>query len=117
MTPQRVEKLNQVGFCWDTHEATWLERLKELQKYKEECGNLLVPANYPANPRLGTWCHHQRRQYRKFMDGEDCYITAERIKVLENLGFVWSPRDRASSDESFSEEESSAADEMEEEVE
>jgi len=92
MTHERVKELDLVGFCWDTHEATWLERFKELTKFKGKYGNCAVPTNYAENPRLGTWVHHQRRQYKKFKEGKPCHITEERIRALEGLGFVWYPR-------------------------
>jgi hypothetical protein len=92
MTNKRANKLDKVGFCWDTHEATWLERLRELTDYKEEYGSCAVPTNYTENPKLGTWVHHQRRQRRRFKDSKHCHITLERIKALDQLGFVWYPR-------------------------
>ena len=55
MTRQRAEELDKIGFCWDTHEATWLERLKELSNYREKYGHCNVPTSFSANPRLGTW--------------------------------------------------------------
>lgn len=94
MTEARCVELDSVGFCWDTHEATWLERLNELRAFKAANGNCIVPTNYPENPKLGTWIHHQRRQYKKYTEGKPCHITAERIKALDSLGFVWHPRDK-----------------------
>lgn len=55
MTEERADDLTRVGFCWDTHEATWLERLQELTLFKEEHGHCNVPTSYTPNPRLGTW--------------------------------------------------------------
>ncbi|CAB9517672.1 helicase [Seminavis robusta] len=94
MTELRCRELDSVGFCWDTHEATWLERLNELLAFKNENGHCIVPTNYPQNPKLGTWIHHQRRQYKKYKEGKPCHITEERIKALDSLGFVWHPRDK-----------------------
>lgn len=94
MTQDRVKILNSVGFCWDTHEATWLERLRELKEYKNTHGNCAVPTNYTANPKLGTWVHHQRRQYKRYKDGASSSITKERVEILSQLGFAWHPRDR-----------------------
>ena len=67
----------------------------ELKKYKEKYGDTLVPSIYEDNPKLGTWVHHQRRQYKKFREGKPCHITEERIQALESLGFVWYPREKA----------------------
>ena len=92
MTDERAAALNAVGFCWDTHEAVWGERFRDLCEYKAKFGNCIVPTNFSANPKLGTWVHHQRRQYKKFKEGRSCHITAERIRTLETIGFVWYPR-------------------------
>jgi hypothetical protein len=95
MTDERARALDDVGFCWDTHEAVWGERLRELCHYKATYGDCIVPTNYSANPKLGTWVHHQRRQYKKYKEGKPCHITAERIRALESIGFVWYPRERS----------------------
>jgi len=94
MTEARVRELTALGFCWDTHETTFSERLRELSEYKQRFGHCLVPTNYSENPKLGTWCHHQRRQYRKWKEGKSCHITEDRIKALERIGFVFCPRER-----------------------
>jgi hypothetical protein len=93
MTLERKAELDEIEFCWDTHEATWLERLRELQEYRSKEGHVIVPTTYPQNLKLGTWVHHQRRQYKKFIEKQPCHITQERIQALESLGFVWYPRD------------------------
>ena len=92
MTPERIQNLDAVGFCWDTHEATWRERLQELAAFKQETGHCSVPTNLAANPKLATWVHHQRRQWKKFKEGKAAHITAERIAQLDALGFDWTPR-------------------------
>lgn len=107
MTEERAQDLDKVGFCWDTHEATWLERFKELQQFKEKHGTCIVPTTYNAVPKLGTWVHHQRRQYKKFKEGQACHITEERIRALDSIGFVWYPRDKASGDSSVSSDDAS----------
>ena len=94
MTEERARALDAIGFCWDTHEAVWGERLRELAEYKAQFGDCKVPTNFSANPKLGTWVHHQRRQYKKLMEGQRCHITVERVRALESIGFVWFPRER-----------------------
>jgi hypothetical protein len=92
MTLERVKELDNVGFCWDTHEASWLERFRELVAFKKRHGHCLVPTNYSENPKLGTWIHHQRRQYKKRKEGKTCHITDDRISALNRIGFVWATR-------------------------
>jgi hypothetical protein len=115
MTEERALALDSIGFCWDTHEAIWGERLRELCEYKAVHGDCLVPTSYPRNTKLGTWVHHQRRQYKKFKEGKPCHITIERIRALESIGFAWNPRiyskqsSQSSSDDIDSDSESSSA--------
>lgn len=92
MSEERVKKLDSIGFCWDTHEATWLDRLSELVAYKEKYGSCNVPVNFEENRRLSTWVHHQRRQYKKLREGKRSHITKERIRALDKIGFYWTIR-------------------------
>ena len=104
MTAARQAQLDSLGFCWDSQEASWTERYRELAEFRHMYGNCLVPTGYAQDQKLRTWIHHQRRQYKKFMAGKTCHITRERIEKLNALGFVWSPRDykQSSSDDSIS---------------
>lgn len=92
MTQDRIKILEERGFVWDSHEAAWQERLKELLDYKETNENCLVPSNYPANPQLATWVKCQRRQYKLYWEGRPSNMTVERIMVLEKTGFEWELR-------------------------
>jgi hypothetical protein len=97
MTEERALALDSIGFCWDTHEQIWGERLRELCSYRAVHGDCMVPTSYAKNAKQGTsklatWVHHQRRQYKKFTEGKPCHITIERIRALEAIGFAWDPR-------------------------
>jgi len=78
------EKIYLTSFC-----VARLERLNELREFKAKNGHCTVPTSFHENPKLGTWIHHQRRQYKKYKEGKPCHITAERIRALDSLGFVW----------------------------
>jgi hypothetical protein len=117
MTEDRAKALECLGFIWDTHEETWARRLKELREYKAIHGDCLVPTSYSHNPSLGSWVHHQRRQYKRSKQGLPCHINDERIKSLEDVGFVWNPRTHARSQNhddvsSVSSEDSSSTDDF-----
>ena len=56
-----------------------------LKEYKGKHGNCNVPLNWTENKQFGTWVSKQRQNYKK---GK---LTEDRIKRLENLGFVWDP--------------------------
>mmetsp|Transcript_17615 Transcript_17615/g.25270 ORF Transcript_17615/g.25270 Transcript_17615/m.25270 type:complete len:576 (+) Transcript_17615:70-1797(+) len=87
MTKERVQILESVGFCWDSHEAAWWDKFQELQDYKEEFGDCKVPRRYAPNPQLATWIDQQRRQIRLFKDGKIAHMSEKRIKALMELGF------------------------------
>jgi hypothetical protein len=48
LSPERILKLNEIGFVWDPFEAQWLESFEELKKYKNP--NYILPNNL-----LLTW--------------------------------------------------------------
>lgn len=106
MTVERCAELTTLGFCYDTHESTWMERWRELAAFKEKTGSCVVPSNH-YNTKLATWVHHQRRQYKRYTAGHACHITSDRIRRLDQLEFVWNPRQSTSDaeEESSSEEE------------
>mmetsp|Transcript_2659 Transcript_2659/g.3932 ORF Transcript_2659/g.3932 Transcript_2659/m.3932 type:complete len:367 (+) Transcript_2659:92-1192(+) len=88
----RIKILDDVGFVWDSHEATWQERLAALREFKHEHGHCEVPSKYQPNPQLATWVKCQRRQYKLFLEGQPSNITSERIAELESFGFKWEIR-------------------------
>mmetsp|Transcript_27984 Transcript_27984/g.42669 ORF Transcript_27984/g.42669 Transcript_27984/m.42669 type:complete len:238 (+) Transcript_27984:58-771(+) len=89
ITIERIRMLEQIGFIWDSHEAAWEERRKELEIFRAVNGTCSVPATCRTNPKLATWVKCQRRQYRLFCEGKPANISPERILELENLGFEW----------------------------
>jgi len=115
LTPDRIQKLNDIGFIWDVHEAHWLERFEDLKEYKANHGDTLVPMSYTAQPFLARWVDKQRIDYRRYMarkkleeelenkntaDGEleekwkklkPTGMTEERMRLLEEEDFIWNP--------------------------
>ena len=64
LTAIQVDKLNSIGFDWETHseklEKLWQEKFQRLLDYQKEYGNTNVPRNYDEDPALGTWVDKQR---------------------------------------------------------
>jgi len=83
LSPERIKRLEDIGFVWDRLDSTWEEMFVTLAAYKQGQGDCNVPAEWKENPKLGQWCNVQRRTYRKNK------LSAERIQRLEKLGFVW----------------------------
>merc|ERR1719469_1602165 len=67
----------------------WTEKFGELMKFQDENGHCLVPNCHPENPELAQWTKRQRYQYKLKMDGKRSTITGERIRALDETGFVW----------------------------
>jgi len=67
----------------------WTEKFEELLQFRDENGHCLVPNCHPENPELAQWTKRQRYQYKLNMDGKRSTITSERIRALDEAGFVW----------------------------
>lgn len=67
----------------------WAERFNDLCKYRERMGNCLVPHTYKENLPLARWVKRQRYQYKLMMEGKSSTMTEERVRALEDIGFVW----------------------------
>lgn len=96
LTPQRVSRLNELGFEWelkrrrpndkDANNEKWSEKWNEmydrLKRYKTTHGNCEVPiAAYKEDLALGTWVSCQR--------GKRDTLRSDYKKKLDELGFVW----------------------------
>jgi hypothetical protein len=118
LSEERIQKLDEIGFIWDAHEAQWFERLQELKEYKKNYGDTLVPKVYPANPLLGRWVNTQRWDYSNYQKIKEINekwkgvevlddkvkeemdrltrrstgMTEKRIQLLEGEDFVWDAR-------------------------
>jgi hypothetical protein len=67
----------------------WAEKFEELCEYKKQQGHCLVPHTFNDNLALARWVKRQRYQYKLMMEGKASTMTPERVKALEDLGFVW----------------------------
>lgn len=94
LSDDRETLLIQVGFVWDSHDASWNEHYQCLEAFYHAYGHLQIPPNKDATcASLSTWCKHQRRQYRIMVQGGgNNTMTIERIRKLESIGFEWNPR-------------------------
>lgn len=88
----RIKTLEDIGFVWDSHKATWDKMFQELLQYKEEHGNCDIPSKYSANPCLATWVTRQRGQHKQYLAGKQSHMTTERFLALDEIGFKWSAR-------------------------
>ena len=85
--PDRIGRLEHLGFAWEVFDGQWEEQYTELKKYRTIYGDCNVPQKFPENPVLGVWCSHQRRFRKRGKLSED------RIRRLSSLDFDWEPFD------------------------
>jgi hypothetical protein len=70
-----------------------MEKYEELKEYMANKGNGKMPTR--KDP-LGVWCDGQVLEYNKFLAGQKpCYITQERVDLLNDIGFVWNRLENA----------------------
>jgi hypothetical protein len=89
LSEERIALLEEIGFEFDLHEATWWDFYERLCRYKDEHGDTLVPSDYTRDPSLGKWVARQRRTHNHL------HLSQERVEQLESLGFSWNVRDDA----------------------
>jgi hypothetical protein len=107
LTDDRIQRLEEIGFCWNTREATWQLRWKELQEVSKVFGHSNVPARWSENTTLAAWVATQRQKYRAQQEdatdddadtatwaskkyyGKE--LTQRHIQLLESIGFCWDP--------------------------
>lgn len=87
LTPQRVNRLEQLGICWAPNQSRRQEYLQAAQAYHQATGGLDIPADCTTETglRLGAWLANQRKRYRAGT------LSSRRIRELEALGVQWEP--------------------------
>ena len=87
LTEQQIARLDSIGMEWgNRNDAAWERGLEEARKFREQFGNLQVPAKYKTKDDypLGKWINNARKRRN---DGK---LTEERIRQLDQLGMTWS---------------------------
>jgi hypothetical protein len=85
LAPDRVKRLQTLGFVWAAREAYWENMFRELLKFREKHGHCNVPRGYPENPQLAQWANNQCTSYGKKK------LSKDKVKRLKNAGFLWNP--------------------------
>ena len=82
ISPDRLSRLNEVGFIWDPLNARWEKGFAELVNFKKKFGHCDVPQNYSENNfDLGNWVTRQRKSKPQ--------MTEDHLRRIDALGFVW----------------------------
>jgi superfamily II DNA or RNA helicase len=78
----RINRLEALGFKWNTKEAQWERNFREFQDYIQRNGR--PPSQSCA---VGVWANSQRQYYGS---GN---LSPDRIRRLEEIGFEWRVKD------------------------
>ena len=50
-----------------------------------------MPHGYQENKKLAWWVMNQRAQYRLLHQGKKTWLTEDRVRLLDDIGFDWEP--------------------------
>jgi Helicase associated domain len=75
------------------HCQKWQDQYTRLLQYKQIYGDCMVPRRYRDDPKLATWVDEQRKLYKIQQQGIDTALTDDRIKLLNEVSFVWNAHD------------------------
>jgi hypothetical protein len=62
-------------------------------EFNDTYGHTVVPQVYDQNRSLGKWVQKQRWEYKNRMEGNTNYLNDERLKLLQDIEFVWNAED------------------------
>jgi Helicase associated domain len=119
---ERIRILDEIGFDWQIPESSseqvgddadpdsnvvvvaklsseeyqFRNRIEQLRKVKEVCGNCNekkhILSVYPNGEAIYNWIKQQRRQYKYKMAGKHSTLTDERQEMLGTIDFDYTPR-------------------------
>eukprot|EP00581_Thalassiosira_minuscula_P007726 CAMPEP_0183710168 /NCGR_PEP_ID=MMETSP0737-20130205/5983_1 /TAXON_ID=385413 /ORGANISM="Thalassiosira miniscula, Strain CCMP1093" /LENGTH=955 /DNA_ID=CAMNT_0025938391 /DNA_START=167 /DNA_END=3034 /DNA_ORIENTATION=+ len=107
--PSRLAKLEELDFDFDPVASgsyiakkrknnfprvneNWEKHYKNLMKFKEKKGNIIVGPNSPGFPGLYDWIHCQRKEYKRWEAGDSkALMYDDWIRKLNAVGFDWAP--------------------------
>lgn len=103
LTPDRIGRLEALGFEFNVQRANWRQRYEELKAFYHEHNHTNVPALYPDNPALAAWVTSQRQKYKTFQSHASSRSSSRerreewqhQVQLLEAIGFAWQPQQAA----------------------
>ena len=76
---ERRRQLESIGFEWNLLDSKWMKEYRALKVFFDTCGRWPKREDGP----LATWCYTQRERWK---EGR---LSKERIRALDEIGFVW----------------------------
>jgi hypothetical protein len=98
LTFAQIQKLIDIKFIAKLpKQKSWYENCADLMAFRIQFGNFDVAGNTlvpHANFGLGAWVKRQQVQYTLYCkgDGTKSDLTDDRVRLLNDLGFIWSRR-------------------------
>ena len=95
LTPEKINRLDVLGFSWDPIGDSWERAFKALSKFHKREGHCIVPQKHVEDGlALGAWVGSQRKnrvQIQSEKGGREgkSTLTPERINRLDSIGFSW----------------------------
>ncbi|KAL7538461.1 hypothetical protein ACHAWF_006097 [Thalassiosira exigua] len=87
----KIARLEEMGFAFD---GVFDVNLQKLTKFKAETGHCRVPVKHDPDRALGHWAEMVRREHNRLNRGETSkYLTMDRLRKLNNVGFTWQLRE------------------------
>ena len=83
LSPERIRRLDEIGFEWVLKAAAWEEMFKRLVQYKKQHKDCRVPQKWEKDPQLGTWVSTQRTRKKRGT------LSPEQMRRLDEIGFEW----------------------------
>ena len=91
LSPEKIKRLEDIGFAWDKYKNHFEEGFKVTLTYKAENNgnpNAALKCIMPEDFKLGEWQNSMRSRYKKGT------LSTDRIKRLEDIGFTWNLLDK-----------------------
>ena len=87
LTKDQIDKLTELGFCWDLNKESFIKGVESLKLYIRENGSSHVDIKYRDTNdfHLGSWMNHVRSDFRKGV------LPDWQLSELNNLGMIWEP--------------------------
>ena len=82
MSRERKQRLDNLGFVWNSLDQQWEEGVAALKSYKEQNGDCLVPTKFKIDGYgLGHWVSSQRKAIDR--------MSSDKKQQLDDLDFIW----------------------------
>ena len=84
----KIEQLEKIGMIWDVKEDYWQKMYARAVDFYKKNGTIYVSKEKSISKdyKLALWLETQRKAYRN-----NSLYNPERIKMLEDIGFIWNP--------------------------